>query len=99
VVRTFRERETLNEQLLREAGFAHEPGEQKAAVKPLRDADPEGRSSRRVVLRKIRAWWLRGKRIDDAVAEERMEERERAAEDTPGISEDISVPWSPPSQR
>ena len=91
MVRLFRERETQNEQLLREAGVANEPGEQKAAVKPLRDADPEARSSRRVVLGKIRAWWLRGKRIDDAVAEERMEERERAAEDAPAIRKDVDL--------
>jgi hypothetical protein len=81
----FRERETLNEQLLREAGVADEPGEQKAAVKPLRNADPEGRSSHRVVLQKIRAWWLTGKRIDDAVAEEQMEKREQTAEETSAI--------------
>jgi hypothetical protein len=92
VVRPFRERETLNEQLLRESGVANEPGEQEVAVKPLRNADPEGRSSRRIVLQKIRAWWLSGKRIDDAVAEERMEERERAGdrpEDISAIRKDL----------
>src|SRR5215469_18232320 len=46
MLRPFRERETMNEQLLREAGVANEPGKQRAAVKPLRNGDPEAGTSR-----------------------------------------------------